>query len=59
MEDFNFNEAEVSKGKTFLEPGNHEVTVTSVTKGLSAQKQTPFVEVTVTEKDGGTCAHQY
>jgi hypothetical protein len=56
---FSFEEAEVSTGSSYLEPGNHLVTITEVKKGESSQSKSTFIEVTVKDGDGSSCSHQY
>jgi len=43
----------------FLAPGNHIVTIMEVKKGESAQKKTPFVEISVQDKNLAKCSHVY
>lgn len=54
-----FNDAKVGTGNKYLEPGIHNVKVTKVEAGKSSQKQTPYVEITVTDPTGATCSQQY
>lgn len=59
--ELNFNDAAISTGSTsnYMEPGNYIVKVTKVEKGLSSKAQSPYVEITVTNEKGATCAQQY
>lgn len=43
----------------FLAPGNHIVTITEVKKGESSKKNTPFVEISVVDKNNAKCSHMY
>lgn len=56
---FDFNSVSVESGKQYLQPGNHLVKTSEVKNGVSSQKGTPYVEVTVTDKSGATCSNQY
>jgi len=59
---FDFKEAEVTKGSAYKEvikPGISVVKVTSITNGLSSQKQSPYLEITVEEADGSELKQQY
>ena len=51
---FDFQNAEVNKNsyKETIKPGVHVVKITSVTNGVSAQKQSPYLEFTVESTDG-------
>ena len=51
---FDFQNAELNKNsyKETIKPGIHVVKITSVTNGVSAQKQAPFLEFTVESIDG-------
>jgi hypothetical protein len=58
--DFNFENAEIAKSTGgYLEPGNHIVKVTEVKKGESSQQHTPFLAVTVEDKDKNKCVQEY
>lgn len=55
-----FNQAEISKlTGGYLEPGNHIVKVTEIKKGESTLKKTPFIAITVQDKDENKCTHDY
>lgn len=58
---FGFENAEVSTGnyKETIKPGIHLVKTTAITNGISTQKQTPYLEVTVETKDGSELKNQY
>ena len=58
---FNFENAEVSKGnyKETIKPGICIAKVTSITNGLSTQKQTPYLEFTVEDNHGAELKQQY
>jgi hypothetical protein len=51
---FDFQNAELNKNsyKETIKPGIHVVKITSVTNGVSAQKQAPFLEFTAESIDG-------
>ena len=51
---FDFQNAELNKNsyKETIKPGIHVVKITSVTNGVSAQKQAPFLEFTAESVDG-------
>lgn len=59
MSELNFDfstvtETDINRGETNiarLEPGKHIVKVTEVKTGLSTQKQTPYVEISIADKD--------
>ena len=59
--ELNFDDAVIASGSTsnYLSVGNHKVKVTKVEKGLSSQKQSPYVEITVSDESGQTCAQKY
>ena len=58
---FNFENAEVSKGnyKETIKPGISVVKTTSITTGVSSQKQTPYLEFTVEDSHGAELKQQY
>jgi len=58
---FNFENAEVSKGnyKETIKPGISVVKTTSITTGLSSQKQTPYLEFVVEDSHGAELKQQY
>ena len=58
---FDFNNAEIPQGSTTptIQPGIHQVKIESITNGLSEQKQSPFIEVTVTNSNGAKLANRY
>lgn len=58
--EFNFNEVNVENARNqYLSPGNYVVKTTEVKSGLSSQKQSPYIEVTVADASGATAANQY
>lgn len=59
--ELSFDGAAISAGKenNYLEVGNHKVKVTKVEKGLSTQKQSPYVAITVTDESGKNCTQNY
>lgn len=61
--ELNFDDAAVTAGEgfknTYIGVGNHKVKITEVTKGLSTQKQSPFVKITVANEAGETCENSY
>jgi len=58
---FGFENAEVSKGnyKETIKPGISLVKTTTITNGLSSQKQTPYLEITVEDAHGAELKQQY
>lgn len=58
---FNFENAEVSKGnyKETIKPGISLVKTTTITTGVSSQKQTPYLEFTVEDSHGAELKQQY
>lgn len=58
---FGFDNAEVAKGnfKETIKPGIHIVKVVAITNGISSQKQSPYLEVTVETADGAELKNQY
>ena len=58
---FDFSTAETNKNnfKETIKPGIHNVKITSLTNGLSAQKQSPYIEFTVETADNSELKHQY
>lgn len=58
---FGFQDAEVSKGnyKETIKPGISIVKTTTITNGLSTQKQTPYLEITVEDPHGAELKQQY
>ena len=58
---FGFENAEVSKGnyKETIKPGIHVVKTTTITNGISSQKQTPYLEITVEDAHGAELKQQY
>ncbi len=58
---FDFQNAEVSKGnyKETIKPGISVVKVTSITNGLSTQKQAPYLEFVVEDNHGAELKQQY
>ncbi len=58
---FGFENAEVSKGnyKETIKPGISVVKVTTITNGVSSQKQTPYLEFTVEDSHGAELKQQY
>jgi hypothetical protein len=58
---FNFENAEVSKGnyKETIKPGISIVKTTTITTGVSTQKQTPYLEFTVEDSHGAELKQQY
>lgn len=58
---FDFQNAEVSKGnyKETIKPGISVVKVTTITNGLSAQKQSPYLEFVVEDAHGAELKQQY
>ena len=61
MEDLLFDGAEVPEGfkNEYLEVGNHKVEISEVIKGKSSQKGSPYIQITVQNKDGQKCSQQY
>ena len=60
MSEFNFNEVVIEEaGSKYFTPGNYVVKTTKVEDGLSSQKQTPYVKVTVADQGGQTCENEY
>lgn len=59
--ELSFEGAEIAKGKTtnYASVGNHKVKVTEVVGGLSSQKQSPYVRITVQNEAGETCTQDY
>jgi hypothetical protein len=57
--ELSFDGAEISKGSLYLGTGIHTVKVKEVTKGESALKKTPYVEIVVEDSTGATCSQQY
>lgn len=59
--ELSFDDAVIAEGKVsnYLEPGNHKVVVSKIVKGESSQKKSPFIEITVSDESGKTCAQQY
>lgn len=58
--EFNFNEVNVENARNqYLAPGNYVVKTTEVKSGLSAQKQSPYIEITVADATGATASNQY
>lgn len=55
----NFDDASVESGSAYLEPGINEVKTKEITSGVSSQKSTPYVEITVEDKAGKTANHKY
>jgi hypothetical protein len=58
-ESLDFSEAALEVGTTYMSPGVHVVKITEVKAGLSSQKNTPYVEFTVSDKTGQTASQQY
>lgn len=62
---FDFNTVEKQENKVFetkyFEVGNHMVRGASVEAGLNSSKQTPYIQITVTDKETGTkeCNNRY
>lgn len=58
---FGFQDAEVSKGnyKETIKPGISIVKTTTITNGLSTQKQTSYLEITVEDAHGAELKQQY
>ena len=59
--ELSFDDAVIAEGKVsnYLEPGNHKVVVAKIIKGESSQKKSPYIEITVADESGKTCAQQY
>lgn len=59
--ELSFDDAVIAEGKTnnYMEVGNHKVKTIKVEKGLSSQKQSPYVEITVANEAEQTCAQKY
>ncbi len=61
--DLSFDDAAVTAGEGFtskyMAVGNHKVRITEVVKGLSSQKQSPFVKITVENEAKETCSNDY
>ena len=58
---FDFNDATTeTSGNKYLEPGIHpSVMVSEITSGVSSQKQSPYVQITVQDSTGATCSNNY
>lgn len=58
---FDFQNAEVPVGnyKETIKPGIHVVKTTTITNGISSQKQTPYLEITVEDSHGAELKQQY
>ena len=58
---FDFSNVDVQQGfeQKYLSPGNNVVTFTEITSGLSSQKQSPYVKITVTGDKGMTCSTDF
>lgn len=58
---FDFKDATVENGNVnnYLAPGIHKVKVTEIKSGLSSQKQSPYIEFTVSDENNATCSQQY
>ena len=61
MEELSFEgvEAPESFKSDYLEVGNHKVVFSQVTKGVSSQKKSPYVEITVQDENEKSCSQQY
>jgi len=61
--ELSFDDASIDAGEKFvnkyMSPGNHKVKVIEVVKGLSAQKGSPFVRITVENEAKETCSNEY
>lgn len=58
---FDFKDATVENGNVnnYLAPGIYKVKVSEIKSGLSSQKQSPYIEFTVSDESGATCSQQY
>ena len=56
-EKLSFDDAKIDNGGSYLRPGIYDVVVKEVKSGESSQKGTPYIEMTVEDKDGKTCTH--
>lgn len=61
--ELNFDDAAVTAGEgytsKYMAVGNHKVKITEVVKGLSSQKQSPFVKITVENEAKETVSNDY
>lgn len=58
---FNFDNVEVQAGfeQKYMNQGSQVVTFSEITNGLSSQKQSPFIKITCTNKEGLTCSSDF
>jgi len=57
---FDFNNTVIEEsGSKYFQPGNYLVKTTKVEAGMSSQKQTPYVRISVADKSGMTCEQDY
>lgn len=56
---FDFSDAKVSTGSSYLEPGIHDVKLVEVTTKTVGSDNTPFVGFKVVDNAGASCTHEY